>query len=124
MFAILSVSLLSVAPSVNAQAPAARPAAPQGQPPIANGEVRGVVTDGDSNTPLARATIAVRTKGSATLVAGAVAKDDGTFRIQGLRPGIYYLRVTTIGYGPKSTEEFTITPAAATAGCLCRSRAG
>ncbi|HUQ47154.1 MAG TPA: TonB-dependent receptor [Gemmatimonadaceae bacterium] len=110
IFAILSVSLMSVAPSVNAQAPAVRP--PQSQPPVANGEVRGVVTDGDSNTPLARATIAVRTKGSATLVAGAVAKGDGTFRIQGLRPGIYYLRVTTIGYGPRSTEEFTITPAA------------
>jgi outer membrane receptor protein involved in Fe transport len=111
LFAVLSASLISVAPSVNAQAPA-RPASPQGQAPVANGEVRGVVTDGDANTPLARATIAVRTKGSATLVAGAIAKDDGTFRIQGLRPGTYYLRVTSIGYGPKSTEEFTVTPAA------------
>ena len=110
LFAILSINLVSVAASAQAQAPA-RPASPQSQPPVANGEVRGAVTDAESNSPLARATIAVRTKGTATLVAGAVAKDDGTFRIQGLRPGIYYLRVTTIGYGPKSTEEFTVTPA-------------
>ncbi len=110
LFAVLSLTMLCVAPSVNAQAPAGS-ASPQGQPPVANGEVRGAVTDADSNTPLARATIAVRTKANATLVAGAIAKDDGTFRIQGLRPGTYYLRVTSIGFGPKSTEEFTVSPA-------------
>ncbi|MGH8100976.1 MAG: carboxypeptidase regulatory-like domain-containing protein, partial [Chthoniobacterales bacterium] len=107
-FAVLTFILVGGA-SARAQAPA-RPAAPQSQSP-ANGEVRGTVTDGDANTPLARASIAVRAKGSAALVAGAVAKDDGTFRVQGLRPGTYYLRVTSIGYGPKTTEEFTIADA-------------
>lgn len=71
--------------------------------------------DGESNTPLARASVTVRTKGSAVLVTGAVAKDDGTFRVQGLRPGTYYLRITSIGYGPVSTPEFTVAPAALTA---------
>lgn len=108
LFAVLSLTLIGGAGSARAQTPA-RPAPSQAQQ--AAGEVRGVVTDGDANTPLARATIAVRTKGSATLVAGAIAKDDGSFRIQGLRPGTYYLRVTSIGYGPKSTEEFTVTGA-------------
>jgi Predicted outer membrane protein len=108
LFAVATFALVSGG-SARAQAPA-RPASPQSQAP-ANGEVRGTVADGDANTPLARASIAVRTKGSATLVAGAVAKEDGTFRIQGLRPGTYYLRVTSIGYGPKTTEEFTIADA-------------
>jgi ferric enterobactin receptor len=71
--------------------------------------------DGEQNIPLARANIAVRTKGTAALVAGGIAREDGAFRIQGLRPGTYYLRVTSIGYGPISTPDFTITPAAAAA---------
>jgi len=109
LFAVLSLLLVSGAVSAHAQAPA-RPASPPQA--AANGEIRGVITDADANTPIARASVTVRTKGSATLVAGAVAKDDGTFRIQGLRSGTYYLRVTSIGYGPKTTDEFTITDAA------------
>jgi ferric enterobactin receptor len=108
LFAVLAFVLVGGS-SARAQAPA-RPASPQSQTQ-ANGEIRGTVTDGDANTPLARASIAVRAKGSAALVAGAIAKDDGTFRVQGLRPGTYYLRVTSIGYGPKTTEEFTIADA-------------
>ncbi len=112
LFAVLALLLVS---GVSARAQAqGNPASPQAQPQ-ANGEVRGAVSDADASTPLARATIAVRNKATTALVAGAVAKDDGTFRIQGLRPGTYYLRVTSIGYGPKTTEEFTISPAAAAA---------
>lgn len=100
--------LLITATAARAQAPAGT-AGPQQAPPPA-GEVRGTVMDGDANIPLARASITVRTKGAAVLVTGAVAKDDGTFRIPGLRPGTYYLRVTSIGYGPVSTPEFTVNP--------------
>ena len=110
MFAVCCLTLVGAALPGSAQTPAARPAATQ--PPQAPGEVRGVITDGDANVPLARATVTVRTKPKGTLVTGAVAKDDGTFRIQGLRPGTYYIHVTSIGYGPKSSEDFTITPAA------------
>ena len=104
LFAVLSLLLVSGANSAYAQGP--------GGPPPAAGEVRGTVADAESNSPIKGATVTVRTKGSSTLVTGTIGKDDGTFRIQGLRPGIYYLRVTSIGFGPKTTEEFTITPAA------------
>ena len=116
---VLGLLLLAAAAPVSAQGPSG-PAGPQQGPPAAAGEVRGTVMDGDTNQPVARASIAVRTKVSAALVAGAVAKDDGSFRIQGLRPGIYYLRVTSIGYGPVSSAEFSVTPAsfAATTGTI------
>src|SRR5215213_1663997 len=107
--AVLGLLLLASAGVASAQAPSG-PAGPQQAPPPA-GEVRGTVVDSAANTPIGKATIAVRTKGKATLVAGAVARDDGQFRIQGLRPGTYYLRVTSLGYGPVSTAEFTVTPA-------------
>jgi outer membrane receptor protein involved in Fe transport len=74
-----------------------------------NGEIHGTVLDGEANKPLPRASIAVRLKANQALVTGAVAKEDGTFRIQGLRPGTYYLRITSIGFGPVSTPEFTLS---------------
>ena len=107
--AVLGLLFLAAAQSASAQVPSG----PAGQqPPAAAGEVRGNVIDGDLNTPVVRASVAVRTKGNAALVAGTVAKDDGTFRIVGLRPGTYYLRITSLGYGPVSTPEFTVAPTA------------
>jgi ferric enterobactin receptor len=108
---VLGLLFLVAAVPLSAQGPTPPAGGPQ-QPPSAPGEVRGTVMDGDTNQPVARASITVRAKGSAALVAGAVAKDDGSFRIQGLRPGTYYLRITSIGYGPVSTPEFSVTPAA------------
>ena len=107
--AVLGFLFLSSAGISAAQAPAG-PAGPPQAPP--GGEVRGVITDAQANNPVARASIAVRTKGSAALAAGAVSRDDGAFRVQGLRPGTYYLRITALGYGPVSTPEFTVSPAA------------
>jgi outer membrane receptor protein involved in Fe transport len=66
--------------------------------------------DGASNTAVPRAQIAVRLAAGQALVTGTVAKEDGTFRIQGLRPGTYYLRVTSLGYAPVSSVAFTIAP--------------
>jgi outer membrane receptor protein involved in Fe transport len=106
---VLGLLLLAGANSLGAQAPTGPQAGPQQAPP--GGEVRGAILDSASNTPLARASIAVRTKANAALVGGAVTNDAGTFRIQGLRPGTYYLRVTALGYGPVSTAEFTVSPA-------------
>ena len=106
--AVLGFLVFATAGIAAAQAPAG-PGGPQQAPP--GGEVRGTVTDNASSTAIARASIAVRTKASATLVTGAVSRDDGTFRIQGLRPGTYYLRVTALGYGPVSTAEFSVSPA-------------
>ena len=97
------------APAIPAQSPN-RPASP---PPlvVANGEVRGAVVDAASGQPLARASIAVRSKANATLVAGAIATAEGTFRIPGLRNGAYVLRVTYLGFGPR-TQEFAISDSA------------
>ena len=107
---VLGLLFLTSAAVASAQGPSG-PAGPQQQAPPPGGEARGSVVDGDLNTPVAKAQIAVRNKAGA-LVTGAITRDDGQFRIQGLRPGTYYLRVTLIGYGPVSTPEFTVTPAA------------
>ena len=92
-------------------------------PPSGNGELRGIVTAAEGNTPLQHAGVAVRSATDSVLVAGAITAENGGFSIRGLRPGSYYLRVTLIGFAPQR-QSFTITPAAPThdAGTIAMAR--
>src|SRR5256714_4200112 len=113
--AFFALLLNLAAVSVKAQNPAGPPPGAQ-QPPQAPGEVRGSIVAADSTgLAVARPAVAVRSKADGKLVTGAYGADDGTFRIQGLRPGTYYLRVSGVGFTPLNTPEFTIDPAAPTA---------
>jgi len=119
LFALIALVLNLAAVSLPAQNPSGPP--PGAQPPQASGEVRGSIVAADSGgAAVPRPAIAVRSKSDGKLVTGAYGADDGTFRIQGLRPGTYYLRVGGVGFTPLNTPEFTIDPAAPTAdGCRC-----
>lgn len=85
------------------QAPARAPARPA-VPAAGPGEIRGTVVDAETNAPLASASVAVLSSADSTLVTGAVTRADGSFRLEGLAPGAYYLRVSTLGYGPRLSE--------------------
>lgn len=106
---VLGLLLAGSAASTGAQTPGAQ------QPPAPVGEVHGTIVADDNAAPVARAAIAVRNKKDSTMVTGAMGGEDGTFKVQGIRPGTYYLRVSGIGFTPKNTEEFTIAPAAQSA---------
>jgi outer membrane receptor protein involved in Fe transport len=106
LVAALSLVVVGGVRLATAQAPTQPP--PGAQAPAANGDVRGKVVDMKSDAPIARASVSVRPKGGTVLIAGAIAGGDGTFRIQGLRPGAYSLRVTFIGFAP-ILQDFTIT---------------
>jgi outer membrane receptor protein involved in Fe transport len=80
------------------------------QPPAAAGEIRGKVVESKSQEPVARASLAVRQKGGTAIITGAITGANGTFRLQGLRPGTYTLRTTYIGYAP-IVQEVAIVPA-------------
>jgi ferric enterobactin receptor len=109
LFAALASLVLSASPLL-AQ-PGQRP---PGQPPAAGpGEIRGTVVDAESSAPVPQASVAVWSTADSALVAGVLARPDGTFRIEGLRPGTYYLRVSMMGYGSHTTPRFTIAPEAA-----------
>ena len=107
-FAVLAL-VLGAAGSIQAQNP--QQARPMGPLPAASGEVLGTVVDTATKEPVARASIAVRSRKDSSLVTGAIAGTDGAFHIQGLRPGDYYLRTTSIGFKPRSYT-FSITDAA------------
>jgi len=85
--------------------------APAQPPQSGPGEIRGTVVDAVGGTPVGSASVAVWSRADSALVAGAIARPDGSFRIQGLRPGRYYLRVTMLGYGPQTSADLTIAEA-------------
>jgi ferric enterobactin receptor len=107
----LAIASLLGSSALSAQTPGGSPTA---QPlPVGIGEVQGKVLVTGTTTPIPHASVAVRTKTGGALVAGALVAENGTFRVQGLRPGSYILRVTSIGFAPKNTD-FTISAAAPT----------
>ncbi len=108
--AVLALSLFSA--TASAQQPQAPGRAGPASPPAAGpGEILGRVVDAEGGAPIGAASISVRNAAN-VLVAGAIAKPDGTFRIEGLQPGAYTLRFTMIGYAIDNSPPVSITPAA------------
>ena len=69
--------------------------------PVAGpGEIHGRLVDSVSGHAVASGSIAVRRTGDSAFVSGALPKEDGSFRVDGLRPGRYTLRVRAIGFAP------------------------
>ncbi|MBW8768799.1 MAG: TonB-dependent receptor [Gemmatimonadetes bacterium] len=102
-----ALGLLLAAGTLPAQGPAR--GAPGAPPPSGIGEIKGTIVDLKSSAPVARASVSVRAKASGALVAGAIAGPTGAFRVQGLRPGAYAVRVTFLGFEPK-LQDVAIAP--------------
>jgi ferric enterobactin receptor len=102
--AVLALGLFSA--TASAQTPAAARPAPVAGP----GEITGKVVDAEGGAPISAASVSVRA--GTTLVAGAIVKPDGTFRIEGLQPGTYTLRYTMIGYAIENSQPITISATA------------
>ena len=105
---LLTLLIAGAAAPAQTQTPAPRPGAAGPQQPA--GAIRGSVVDAASKQPIASASVSVWSKADNTLVTGAIGLKDGTFRIEGLRPGQYYLKVSSLGYAPATGEDFTIAP--------------
>ncbi len=109
ILSIIAAIVLSVTATVQAQTPPS--GAPRAAPAASNAEVRGIVMDAESDAPLTAATVAVLNRADSSLVSGAVTRSDGSFQIQGLPPGRYYLRVSSLGYGTHLSDEVAISDA-------------
>jgi outer membrane receptor protein involved in Fe transport len=65
-----------------------------------DGEIRGRLVASGAGQPITSGSVGVRRDGDTVFTAGAEPSDDGTFRVEGLRPGRYTIRVRALGYSP------------------------
>lgn len=70
----------------------------RGGGPPSGGTVSGVIVDGENGQGLPGATIAIWSGRDSTLVTGMAADVNGAFRLEGLRPGAYYLKINSLGF--------------------------
>jgi outer membrane receptor protein involved in Fe transport len=80
------------------------------RPAAGPGEIRGKLTDSASGRAITSGSVAVRRAGDSLFVSGALPKEDGSFRVDGLRPGRYSVRVRAIGFAPLVRNDVAITP--------------
>ena len=105
----LLLALLPVLPSVSTlEAQEPPPARAQAQAPAGPGRIAGSVLD-TTRQPLSAAAVTLRNAADSALVTGVMTDRDGNFRIEGLAPGEYLLRVSLIGYKPRSSEVIALT---------------
>src|SRR5688500_19147323 len=64
-----------------------------------SGSVTGKVTSTDGGGPLAGATVNLEANG--VLAAQGKTRADGSYRISGVAPGSYTVRIRSVGYGPR-----------------------
>ncbi|HUP19258.1 MAG TPA: TonB-dependent receptor [Gemmatimonadota bacterium] len=105
-FVSLVLFLLAGALPATAQQPGRGPGA-QGP----GGEIAGRVVAEEGGEPIVGASVAVWSPADQAIVSGDVVKGDGSFRVQGLTPGTYYVRITSIGYESHRSADLTISPA-------------
>lgn len=82
---------------------------PPARPIAAPGEIRGRLVDSVTRHPIGTGSIAVRRAGDSTFLNGALPKEDGSFRVDGLRPGRYSLRIRAIGFAPVVRNDVSVT---------------
>lgn len=86
------------------------PAWAQNTQPANTGVITGHVIDSASNTPISLATIDVTIAGAAAPVRRDATTADGSFRIEGLEPGRYTVRIRALGYTPRPLPPIEVGP--------------
>lgn len=109
----LLLFLLVTSNTIFAQVPPARTSQELGAT-MKNGKIKGLVIDSDTKTPMEYANIAVYRKQDSKLVTGGIADATGTFEIEDLPYGQYYIEAAFIGFDKKTITDVKIIPASPT----------
>ncbi|MDB4884025.1 MAG: TonB-dependent receptor [Gemmatimonadetes bacterium] len=105
---------VALAGAAGAQAgplPGAAPRAAGAGAPQAAGRITGTVINARTSQPMDAAGVAIRNATDSALVGGGFTRADGSFRVDGLRPGLYTVRVRVLGFAPVIKSDVRVTPA-------------
>ena len=78
---------------------------------LKDAKITGIITDGTSNQPVPYASVAIYHTKDSTLVTGVLSKDDGSFVLDKLPYGNYYIIVTFVGYKKHKVNEILLSSA-------------
>jgi ferric enterobactin receptor len=100
-----ALTVCAASPAAGAQSPAS--------PAIrgAVGEIRGRLVEQGSERAITGGSVTVRRAGDTTFAGGTLPRPDGTFRVDGLVPGRYTVRIRALGYAPVLRSDITISAA-------------
>ncbi|WP_085497998.1 outer membrane beta-barrel family protein [Arenibacter troitsensis] len=71
-------------------------------------QISGKIIDASDNSPLEYATAALYDQSDGSLITGVVTSQDGTFVIDGVKPGTYYMEASFMGYDTKTITDIAI----------------
>ena len=109
--AVLTAVILTAVCSQFAVAQNPTPPAPGAARPSFPGSILGVVKADSAGPALVGAAVTIRSARDSAVITGGLTDNAGRFRIEGLPPGNYIVRVSYIGYKPLNLTA-SITPAA------------
>ncbi|MEQ8217843.1 MAG: outer membrane beta-barrel family protein [Arenibacter sp.] len=71
-------------------------------------QISGKIIDATDNSPLEYATAALYNQTDGSLITGVVTSQDGSFVIEGVKPGTYYMEASFMGYETKTIADIEI----------------
>jgi outer membrane receptor protein involved in Fe transport len=72
-------------------------------------QITGKIIDDQDSSPLEYATVALYNQEDNSLVTGVITNADGSFVIENIKSGLYYLEASFMGYTSKNVENISIT---------------
>lgn len=76
---------------------------------LAQSRITGEVFNAGENTPIEYGSVGLYNPADSSMVAGAVSLEDGSFALENIKPGNYYLVVQFMGYDPTTLSDIELS---------------
>ncbi len=104
-----ALALMAMTVFSHAENPEQRGQRGSGEGTEVEGEVRGVLMDEESQTPLMYASVVLFAVEDSTMVSGSISQEDGSFLIENIASGTYYVAINYIGYPEQLVNDIRIS---------------
>lgn len=78
--------------------------------PTTTGRISGTIIDSLTKKPMDYASVGLYRSGGKSPITGVVTDEKGNFKLDNIKPGVYKLAISFIGYPTKYIDQVTTTP--------------